>query len=146
MPNVSQFPSSASGRGFAPLSAKLHAQGLKMGIWIGGGVPRMAVEARSRIKGTRWTAADIAILDGRPNKDGKATGYACLWADMVRFHMIGRLLTHDLWRLCGQVDGLPVESVATARHQSLTSGSWSVHGLPRGALRGRLVTRLPEGR
>jgi alpha-galactosidase len=80
VPNVSQFPSAAHGQGFAPLSKALHAKGLKMGIWIGGGVPRMAVEARSPVKGTRWTAADIAIVDGRPNKDGKATGTMdCPW-------------------------------------------------------------------
>ena len=47
-----------------PSQAKIHGHGLKMGAWIMGGVPRMAVEARSLIKGTQWTAADIAIVDG----------------------------------------------------------------------------------
>lgn len=80
VPNTTQFPSSAGGAGLAPLVSEVHAKGLKMGIWIGGGVPRMAVEARSKIKGTQWTAADIAIVDGATNKDGKSTGSMdCSW-------------------------------------------------------------------
>eukprot|EP00666_Eupelagonemidae_sp_cell4sb_P004474 gene4474-789_t len=54
----------AGGMGFKPVADKVHAHGLKFGLWIMGGVPRMAVEARTRVKGTQWTAADIAIVDG----------------------------------------------------------------------------------
>ena len=70
VPNTTQFPSSAGGAGFAPLSTKIHAHGLKFGIWIMGGVPRMAVEAKSKIKGSQFTAADIAIVgDGAGSMD-----------------------------------------------------------------------------
>jgi hypothetical protein len=48
VPNTTQFPDSANGEGFAPLSKRVHAHGLKFGIWIGGGIPRMAVEAKVR--------------------------------------------------------------------------------------------------
>lgn len=82
-PNATQFPSSAGGAGFAPLSKKIHAHGLKFGIWIMGGVPRMAVEARSKIKGTNFTAADIAVVEDdptRPAHHGKPVGSLdCPW-------------------------------------------------------------------
>ena len=79
-PNLTQFPSAVGDRGFVPLSGKIHAHGLKFGIWIMGGVPRMAVEANSPIKGTNWTAADIAIVDGAVDRDGKPVGSLdCPW-------------------------------------------------------------------
>mmetsp|Transcript_32719 Transcript_32719/g.85646 ORF Transcript_32719/g.85646 Transcript_32719/m.85646 type:complete len:485 (-) Transcript_32719:466-1920(-) len=80
VPNVTQFPSAASGRGFGPLAAHVHGHGLKFGIWIMGGVPRMAVEARSPIAGTPYTAADIAVLDAGVNGDGMPAGTLdCPW-------------------------------------------------------------------
>ena len=81
VPNVTQFPAAADGKGFAPLSKKVHGLGLKFGIWIGGGIPRMAVEAKLPVKGTSYTAADIAIVDPEAkNADGYAVGAMdCPW-------------------------------------------------------------------
>lgn len=50
-------------------------------VWIMGGIPRMAVEQKLPIKGTSYTAADIAIVDPeKKNGDGFATGAMdCPW-------------------------------------------------------------------
>ena len=42
VPAVNRFPSSAGGRGFAPLAAEVHALGLKFGIHLMRGIPRLA--------------------------------------------------------------------------------------------------------
>lgn len=101
-PNVTQFPSSAGGVGFAPLGAKIHAHGLKFGIWIMGGVPRMAVEAKSKIKGSNFTAADIAIVGDDPSQpphQGKATGSMdCPWNPWL----VGSLSTMHVPTLCSK--------------------------------------------
>lgn len=45
-----------------------------------GGVPRMAVEAKSKIKGSQFTAADIAIVGDRQPYKGKPAGSMdCPW-------------------------------------------------------------------
>ena len=44
MPAVSRFPSSAKGKGFKPLADYIHNKGLKFGIHIMRGIPRLAVE------------------------------------------------------------------------------------------------------
>jgi hypothetical protein len=59
-PAVNRFPSAGGGRGFRPLADAVHAMGLKFGIHLLRGIPRQAVAAKSPIKGTPWTAADIA--------------------------------------------------------------------------------------
>ena len=41
-PDPVKFPSSAGGRGFAPIAEKVHAMGLKFGIHIMRGIPRAA--------------------------------------------------------------------------------------------------------
>lgn len=60
IPAANRFPSSAGGRGFAPLAEYVHRLGLKFGIHIMRGIPRQAVHAASLIKGTSLTARDIA--------------------------------------------------------------------------------------
>jgi hypothetical protein len=60
MPAVNRFPSAAGGKGFAPLAAWVHSQGLKFGIHIVHGIPRSAVEKNERIAGSRYTAAEAA--------------------------------------------------------------------------------------
>ncbi|OIR08113.1 alpha-galactosidase A precursor [mine drainage metagenome] len=59
-PAVSRFPSSADGRGFAPLAAYVHSLGLKFGIHLMRGIPRQAVEENLPILGTPYHARDIA--------------------------------------------------------------------------------------
>ncbi len=60
IPAANKFPSAAGGRGFKPLADYLHGLGLKFGLHLMRGVPRQAVAAKTPIKGTTYTAADIA--------------------------------------------------------------------------------------
>jgi len=60
VPAESRFPSSAGGRGFKPLADYLHAKGLKFGLHIVRGIPRLAVERNTPIEGTSFRAADVA--------------------------------------------------------------------------------------
>jgi len=60
IPAVNRFPSSAGGKGFAPIAEYVHGLGLKFGIHIMRGIPRQAVHAATPIKGTDKTARDIA--------------------------------------------------------------------------------------
>ena len=62
-PAVNRFPSSANGAGFKPLADYVHSKGLKFGIHIMRGIPRQAVEQNTRIKGTKYRAADVADKD-----------------------------------------------------------------------------------
>ncbi|MBE6754761.1 MAG: glycoside hydrolase family 27 protein, partial [Ruminococcaceae bacterium] len=63
MPAVNRFPSSAGGKGFAPLAEYVHSLGLKFGIHIMRGIPRLAVHRNTAIKGTNYTAREIAKTD-----------------------------------------------------------------------------------
>ena len=60
VPAASRFPSSAGGRGFKPLADYVHRKGLKFGVHIVRGIPRLAVERNTPIEGTLFRAADIA--------------------------------------------------------------------------------------
>ena len=60
LPAPNRFPSSAGGRGFKPLADKIHALGLKFGVHLMRGIPRLAYERNLPILGTSYTARDIA--------------------------------------------------------------------------------------
>jgi hypothetical protein len=60
LPAPNRFPSSAGGHGFAPLAAEVHGLGLKFGVHLMRGIPRLAVERNLPVLGTRVRAADIA--------------------------------------------------------------------------------------
>jgi len=60
LPAPNRFPSSAGGRGFKPLADKVHALGLKFGVHLMRGIPRLAYERALPIIGTQYTARDIA--------------------------------------------------------------------------------------
>ena len=60
LPATNKFPSAADGHGFKPLADYVHSLGLKFGLHLMRGIPRQAVNANTPIKGTRYTAADIA--------------------------------------------------------------------------------------
>ncbi len=60
VPAASRFPSSSDGRGFKPLADYIHRKGLKFGVHIVRGIPRLAVERNTPIDGTPFRAADIA--------------------------------------------------------------------------------------
>jgi hypothetical protein len=60
IPAPNRFPSSADGSGFTKLAADIHAMGMKFGIHVMRGIPRLAVKRNLPILGTRYRAADIA--------------------------------------------------------------------------------------
>ena len=59
LPAVNRFPSATDRKGFKPLADYIHSKGLKFGIHIMRGVPKQAVETKSLIKGTNYTADQI---------------------------------------------------------------------------------------
>lgn len=60
LPAVNRFPSAANGAGFKPLADYVHALGLKFGIHIMRGLPRMAAHQALPIQGTNMTCAQAA--------------------------------------------------------------------------------------
>ena len=60
VPAVERFPSAAGGQGFKPLADYVHSKGMKFGIHIMRGIPRQAYYDDLPIKGTEYTAEDIA--------------------------------------------------------------------------------------
>jgi alpha-galactosidase len=63
LPAPNRFPSSAGGQGFAPLAAKVHALGLRFGIHVMRGIPRLAVERNLPVLGTPYRARDVADVN-----------------------------------------------------------------------------------
>ncbi len=61
LPAVERFPSAAEGKGFGPIAEKIHGMGLKFGIHIMRGVPRLAVHKHLPVKGTDTTCDKIAL-------------------------------------------------------------------------------------
>lgn len=57
-PALNRFPSAADGKGFAPLADYIHSKGLKFGIHIMRGIPKVAVENHLPIKGADGITAD----------------------------------------------------------------------------------------
>lgn len=68
LPDPARFPSAAHSAGFSVLASQLHALGLKFGIHIMRGIPRLAVDADLPIEGSTLTAAQVAD-----------TGNVCEW-------------------------------------------------------------------
>lgn len=60
LPAVNRFPSAAGGKGFAPLAEYIHNLGLKFGIHIMRGIPRLAAHQHMPVLGTDVTANEIA--------------------------------------------------------------------------------------
>ena len=60
LPATNRFPSAADGRGFKALADYVHGLGLKFGIHIMRGLPRMAAHRHLPVAGTDYTCADIA--------------------------------------------------------------------------------------
>ncbi len=59
MPAVNRFPSAKDGKGFKPLADYIHSIGLKFGIHIMRGIPRLAVEKNAPVLDTKYTAKEI---------------------------------------------------------------------------------------
>ena len=62
-PDTGRFPSAADGRGFKTFGDELHAMGLKWGIHIMRGVPKVAVQNKCPILGTSYTCDQIYKTD-----------------------------------------------------------------------------------
>ncbi|AQR73704.1 glycoside hydrolase family 27 protein [Sphingomonas sp. LM7] len=60
LPALNRFPSAAKGRGFKPLADYAHSLGLKFGIHLMRGVPRLAADRNLPILGTKHRCGDIA--------------------------------------------------------------------------------------
>ena len=77
LPAPNRFPSAAGGAGFKPLADQIHGLGLKFGVHLMRGIPRLAVEKNLPILGTALRAQDIAD-----------TSSICAWnADMYGVDM-----------------------------------------------------------
>lgn len=61
MPAENRFPSAAGGKGFGPIAQRIHDMGLKFGIHIMRGVPRLAVHTALPVKGTNISCDKIAL-------------------------------------------------------------------------------------
>ncbi len=60
LPAVNRFPSNVNGKGFKPIADYVHKLGLKFGFHIMRGIPRQAYWDNTPIKGTSYTAREIA--------------------------------------------------------------------------------------
>lgn len=60
LPDTERFPSSQNGAGFKPLADYIHSLGLKFGIHIMRGIPRIAAHNHMQILGSELTANQIA--------------------------------------------------------------------------------------
>ena len=58
LPAANRFPSAKDGKGFTELAKYVHGKGLKFGIHIMRGIPKVAVEKKMPIKGTDGITAD----------------------------------------------------------------------------------------
>ncbi|MBR1384581.1 MAG: glycoside hydrolase family 27 protein [Ruminococcus sp.] len=113
IPAENRFPSSAGGKGFAPLAEYIHSLGLKFGIHIMRGIPRQAVHNNTAILGTDKTARQIAKTDSicrwntdmygvDPSKEGAKEYYMSLFklyadwgVDFIKCDDICRELPHE---------------------------------------------------
>ena len=59
-PDVSRFPSSKDKKGFKPLADHVHDLGLKFGIHMMRGIPRIAAHTKTKIKGSDLRADEVA--------------------------------------------------------------------------------------
>jgi alpha-galactosidase len=60
LPCPDRFPSSVNGQGFKPLAEYIHSLGLKFGIHIMRGIPRIAAHNHMKLSGTKAKANEIA--------------------------------------------------------------------------------------
>ncbi len=60
LPAENRFPSAAGGKGFKPLADYIHSLGLKFGIHIMRGLPRVAAHKRLQIAGSRYSCHQAA--------------------------------------------------------------------------------------
>ncbi len=64
-PAVNRFPSAADGKGFRPLADYVHSLGLKFGIHLMRGIPKLAVQQKTPVKGMKGITADQIYNEDR---------------------------------------------------------------------------------
>lgn len=64
-PAENRFPSAAGGKGFRPLADYVHGLGLKFGIHLMRGIPKLAVNKHTPVKGTNGITADQIYNESR---------------------------------------------------------------------------------
>jgi hypothetical protein len=72
LPAVDRFPSAVKGKGFKAIGDYIHSLGLKFGIHVMRGIPRESVARKLPVKGTTYTADQIAD-----------TGSTCRWLNLM---------------------------------------------------------------
>jgi hypothetical protein len=72
LPATDRFPSAANGAGFRAIGEYIHELGLKFGIHVMRGIPREAVAKKMPIKGTEFTADQVAD-----------TNSTCRWLNLM---------------------------------------------------------------
>lgn len=113
IPAENRFPSSAGGKGFAPLAEYVHSLGLKFGIHIMRGIPRQAAHKNTKILGIDRTAAQVAKTSSicawntdmygvDPHKEGAREYYDSIFklyaswgVDFIKCDDIARELPHE---------------------------------------------------
>ena len=80
MPDPTQWPSSAGGKGFAPLAAWTHSHGLKFGIWTLRGVSPQAITAKCPVLGSSPpTTVDQIAYDPKTCPHSAPRWCNCTW-------------------------------------------------------------------
>ncbi|MGN0298043.1 MAG: glycoside hydrolase family 27 protein [Lachnospiraceae bacterium] len=113
LPDPERFPSSKNGAGFKPLADYIHALGLKFGIHIMRGIPRIAAHLHSAVKNTTVTADMVADPSS-----------ICRWnPDMygVRNTSAGQAYYNSLLELYASwgVDYIKCDDICNTNNQSL---------------------------
>ncbi|MEU2202707.1 glycoside hydrolase family 27 protein [Isoptericola sp. NPDC019482] len=94
-PVPARFPSSAGGRGFAPLATAVHDLGLRFGIHLMRGIARRAVEADLPVPGTPYRTGEIADRASTCPWNSDCYGLrhdhpgAQAWLDAMVDHVVG---------------------------------------------------------
>ena len=113
LPAPNRFPSAEGGKGFKPLADYVHSLGLKFGIHIMRGIPRQAVHKNLPVKGTKYTAREVAktastcfwnsdMYGVDPHKEGGRAYYDSIFelyaswdVDFIKCDDICRELPHE---------------------------------------------------
>ena len=111
VPATNRFPSAANSQGFKPVIDQIHAMGLKFGFHMMRGIPRQAVNAKTPMEGSSYTAADA----GDPASK-------CGWCpDMygVRNNAAGQTWYDAMFRLYASwgIDFIKVDDLSSPYHK-----------------------------
>jgi alpha-galactosidase len=110
LPDESRFPSSKGGKGFKPLGDSVHNLGLKFGIHLMRGVPKMAVRSNYPVLNSTYTCTDAA--------DQTST---CPWLDWMygaKNNAAGQAYLTSMVQLCNDwgCDYLKIDDLSAATY------------------------------